>query len=66
MTEKLIVLGSTGSIGVQALEVARKQKIEITALAAGKNVALMEQQVREFEPEITVLYDEEAAKELKI
>ncbi len=66
MTEKLIVLGSTGSIGVQALEVARKQKIEITALAAGKNVAVMEQQVREFEPEIAVMYDEEAAKELKI
>ena len=66
MTEKLILLGSTGSIGVQALEVARKQNIKITALAAGKNVVLMEQQVREFKPKVAVMYDENAAKELKI
>lgn len=66
MTENLILLGSTGSIGVQALEVARKQNIKVTALAAGKNVDLMEEQVREFKPDIAVMHDEAAAKELKI
>lgn len=66
MTEKLILLGSTGSIGVQALEVARKQNIKVTALAAEKNVGLMEQQVREFKPQIAVMYDSFAAKELEI
>ena len=66
MTEKLILLGSTGSIGVQALEVARRQNIKVTALAAGKNVDLMETQAREFLPEIAVMYDEAAAKELAI
>ncbi len=66
MTEKLILLGSTGSIGTQALEVARKQNIQVTALAAGKNVSLMEEQIREFKPKIAVMSDENAAKELKI
>ncbi|MEE0945304.1 MAG: 1-deoxy-D-xylulose-5-phosphate reductoisomerase [Acutalibacteraceae bacterium] len=66
MTEKLILLGSTGSIGVQALEVARKQNIKVTALAAGKNVSLMESQAREFKPKIAVMYDKAAAEDLKI
>lgn len=66
MTEKLIILGSTGSIGTQALEVARKQNIEVSALAAGKNVSLMEEQIREFKPKIAVMSDKGAAKELQI
>ena len=66
MTEKLIILGSTGSIGVQALEVARKQNIKITALACGKNAQLMEQQAREFLPKVVIMNDEAAAKDLKI
>lgn len=66
MTEKLILLGSTGSIGVQALEVAQKENIRVTALAAGKNVALMEKQARLFKPNIAVMHDEAAAKELKL
>ncbi len=66
MTEKLILLGSTGSIGVQALEVAKKENIRVTALAAGKNVKLMEQQVRQFLPKIAVMHDYDAAKELKL
>ncbi|MEE0840173.1 MAG: 1-deoxy-D-xylulose-5-phosphate reductoisomerase [Acutalibacteraceae bacterium] len=66
MTENLILLGSTGSIGIQALEVARKQNIKVTALAAGKNVDLMEEQSREFKPEYAVMHNEEAARELKI
>lgn len=66
MTEKLILLGSTGSIGVQALEVARKQGIKVTALAAGKNIDLMEAQAREFLPKTAVMFDETAANDLKI
>lgn len=66
MTEKLILLGSTGSIGTQALEVAESKNIKITALTARKNVKLMEQQVRQFNPKYAVMEDEEAAKELKI
>lgn len=65
--KKVSVLGSTGSIGTQTLEVARQNpdEIKITALAAGTNVDLMEKQVREFMPEIAVMDDEKAAKDLK-
>lgn len=66
MTEKLILLGSTGSIGTQALEVAENQNIQITALAAGKNVDVMEIQARKFKPQYAVMEDENAAKELKM
>ena len=64
--KKIIVLGSTGSIGVQALEVARRDGYKITALAAGSNIALLEKQAREFNPQIVAVFNEEAAKELKI
>ncbi len=65
--KRVSVLGSTGSIGTQTLEVARQNpdKIKITALAAAKNVDLMEKQIREFMPEIAVMDDENAAKDLK-
>lgn len=65
--KRVSVLGSTGSIGTQTLEVARQNpgEIKITALAAGTNVELMEKQVREFMPEIAVMDDENAAKDLK-
>ncbi len=65
--KRVSVLGSTGSIGTQTLEVARQNpgEIKITALAAGTNVDLMEKQVREFMPEIAVMDDENAAKDLK-
>ena len=64
---KVAVLGSTGSIGTQTLEVARayKEDIEIVALAAGSNVSLMEQQVREFQPKLVAMWSEEAAMQLK-
>ena len=65
MTEKLILLGSTGSIGTQALEIAEKENIKVTALAAGNNVKVMEAQVRKFKPEFAVMHSEEAAKDLK-
>ena len=66
MIKKISVLGSTGSIGTQTLEIARYNKdIGITALAAGSNVELLEKQVREFHPKIACLWKEEAARELK-
>ncbi|MCQ2486309.1 MAG: 1-deoxy-D-xylulose-5-phosphate reductoisomerase [Clostridia bacterium] len=66
MTENLCILGSTGSIGTQALDVARKHGINITALTASSSVDIMEKQVREFRPEKVALLDEEAAADLKV
>lgn len=63
----LCLLGSTGSIGTQTLDIARNNKdINITALAAGSNVDKIEEQIREFHPDIAVLYDEKKAAELKV
>ena len=51
MVKKIAILGSTGSIGTQTLEVVRYNKdIKVTALAAGGNVDLIEKQIREFKP----------------
>ena len=65
--KKISVLGSTGSIGTQTLEVVRQNpdKLKVTAMSAGKNVDLFEKQVREFMPAMAVMGDEEAAKDLK-
>ena len=61
------VLGSTGSIGTQTLEVARANgDIRIEALAARGNIALLEEQIREFHPRTVCVYDEAKAAELKI
>ena len=61
------VLGSTGSIGTQTLQVVRNNKdIHVAALAAGSNVDLIEQQIREFRPELAVLWEEKRAEELKL
>ena len=66
MNKRLIILGSTGSIGTQALEVARDNKdIEIVGLAAKGSVDLVEKQVREFNPKYVAMYDESAATALK-
>ncbi len=66
MNKRLIILGSTGSIGTQALEVARDNKdIEIVGLAAKGSVDLVEKQVREFNPKYVAMYDESAAAALK-
>ena len=64
--KRLSVLGSTGSIGTQALEVAEKNGWSITALAAGRNVTLAEEQARKFKPRFVAMYDKSAAKELEI
>ncbi|MBO4445678.1 MAG: 1-deoxy-D-xylulose-5-phosphate reductoisomerase [Clostridia bacterium] len=66
MTDKLIILGSTGSIGTQALDVARKRGIKITALTASSNAELLEKQAREFEPVKVALLDEQAAADLRV
>ncbi len=66
MTENLAILGSTGSIGTQALDVVRKLGISVSALTASRNVDLMENQVREFRPKLAVMFDEHSAKDLKI
>ena len=64
--KKLIILGSTGSIGTQALEVARRDGYKVTALAAGSNIELLEKQAREFSPDIVAVFNEKAAEDLKI
>ena len=62
---KIAILGSTGSIGTQALEVIRRQGgREVAALAAMKNIDRLEEQLREFSPRLVCVYDEAAAKEL--
>lgn len=66
MTRNLSVLGSTGSIGTQTLDVAEKLGISIEVLTAHSNAALLEQQARRFQPRLAVLFDEQAAKSLKI
>ena len=66
--KNIAILGSTGSIGTQTLEIAREysDRLKVTALAASKNAELMEAQVREFGPELVCMYDEKAAADLKI
>ena len=65
MTRKITLLGSTGSIGRQTLEVARELGLGVAALTANKSVDLIEQQAREFCPRLAVLYEEEAARVLR-
>ena len=66
MRKKISILGSTGSIGTQTLEVVRNNgDIQITALAAGRNIERLEAQIREFHPSLVCVWDEERAKELK-
>ena len=65
--KKIGILGATGSIGTQTLEIVRnhRDEVQVVALAAGKNAALLEKQIREFEPRLAVLWDEEASRDLK-
>ena len=67
LERKIGILGSTGSIGTQTLEIVRSNPdFKVIALAAGSNVDLMEKQAREFQPELCVMWTEEAAKELRL
>ena len=64
--KKIAILGSTGSIGTQTLEIVRNNgDIKVTALAAGNNIDLLEKQIREFSPKLAAVWSEERAKELK-
>lgn len=66
MTEKTAVLGSTGSVGRQALDVCRHRNIKVTALSAGSNISLLEEQIREFSPGLCAVADERAAADLAV
>ena len=65
--KNIVLLGSTGSIGTQTLDVVRsyKEDLHVVALAAGSSVEKMEQQIREFSPSYAVMWSEDAAKDLK-
>ncbi|HKL79166.1 MAG TPA: 1-deoxy-D-xylulose-5-phosphate reductoisomerase [Mobilitalea sp.] len=64
--KKIAILGSTGSIGTQTLDIVREHKeLKVTALAAGSNIELLEQQIREFKPSLVCVYNEDKAKLLR-
>ena len=65
MTKKISVLGSTGSIGVQTLDVARNLEIEVVGLTANSSIDLLEKQVAEFRPKCVSIYDVKLEDELK-
>ena len=65
--KNISILGSTGSIGTQTLEVVRKNKdLKVTALSAGHNIDLLEKQIREFHPVIVCVWDEQKGKDLAL
>ena len=66
MTNSVSILGSTGSIGTQALDVVSKLNINVTALAANSNIELLEQQIRKFNPSVAVVFNESKAHELAL
>ena len=64
--KELVILGSTGSIGTQSLEVACRQGYRVTGLVAGGNTELLEKQAREWKPKTVAVFNAEKAKDLKI
>ena len=66
MTNTISILGSTGSIGRQTLEVTEQMGLQVAALTANSSVERMEQQARQFRPRLAVLTDEAAAKDLSV
>lgn len=65
MQKNISILGSTGSIGTQTLEVCEEQKIKVRAISANKNIDLLEKQVRKYRPDFVAVFDENSAKTLK-
>ena len=63
--KSMVILGSTGSIGTQALDVARLRNFTVRALTSNSNIDLLEEQIREFKPEIAAVADESRAAELR-
>jgi 1-deoxy-D-xylulose-5-phosphate reductoisomerase len=66
MSQVISVLGSTGSIGKQTLDVAEKCGFQVAAITANRSIDLLEQQARKFKPKLVVAYDEAAAADLKV
>lgn len=66
MIQKISILGSTGSIGKQTLDVARKLNLKVNALSAHSSIELLEEQIREFHPLLAAVFDEKRAQELKV
>ncbi len=65
--KKIAILGSTGSIGTQTLDVVRANgDIEVLGISAGKNIKMLEEQAREFHPQLIAVWDENAAKDLAV
>lgn len=64
--KNLVVLGSTGSIGTQALEVAEQAGYRVVGLAAARNITLLETQIRQFSPAVAAVYDEKLAADLRL
>lgn len=64
--KNLVILGSTGSIGTQALEVALQAGYRVVALAAARNITLLEEQIRQFQPSYAAVYDEALAARLRL
>ena len=65
--KKIAILGSTGSIGSQTLDVVRANgDIQVLGISAGRNIVKLEEQVREFHPRLVAVWDEAAAKDLAV
>ena len=64
--KELVILGSTGSIGTQSIEVARRQGYRVTGLVAGGNTELLEKQAREWKPKTVAGFNRDKSKDLKI
>ena len=65
MISNISILGSTGSIGTQALEVVRKHNLKVYAIAANSNIKLLEKQIREFKPKYACIFNESLYEEMK-
>ncbi len=66
VNKKILILGSTGSVGTQAADVARMHGLTVDGICASKNIALLEEQIREFKPRYCTVTDEASAKELAL
>ncbi|MDO4831073.1 MAG: 1-deoxy-D-xylulose-5-phosphate reductoisomerase [Clostridia bacterium] len=66
MIQNISILGSTGSIGTQTLDVVDKLGLSVSALTASTNIKKLEQQVRKYKPQLAVVFDEDKAKEFKL
>ena len=64
--KKIAILGSTGSIGTQTLDIVSKNEdLQVVGISAGQNISMLEEQIRLFQPRLAAVGDEEKAKELR-